>query len=128
MENASDDSMRQALKQRKARGLDITILLGHDGAKGDDEQEPEPHAMEDVKVMNHDEDEEERKALGLAPDATPIGVHDGNALDSGDGDIHENQPGNEETKKMVDHALMSSPMGKGHLFKKMSKHMMKHKE
>ena len=113
--------MMEALRQKKARGLDVTILLG-----GGHEGQEEP--LEDA--------DQERKELGLAPDATPLG-HDQDERDVAQGQAghHENMmPGEEienhpdaaEDKALIENVLASSHLGKNSVHRKThAKGMMK---
>ncbi len=55
-------AMQQALMRNKAKGLDITILLGAPGEQ-----------VEHGNMGDGPSDEDESKELNLAPDATPLG-------------------------------------------------------
>ena len=55
------NAMAEALQKRKARGLDLAIIVG--GAEPMDSDRP----------IDGDDEKEEREALGLAPEATEIG-------------------------------------------------------
>lgn len=63
MKNSMQNSMSDALRNKRARGLDVAIIIG--GA--------EPvNSMTPLHAESAEEAEKEQKELGLAPDAQPL--------------------------------------------------------
>lgn len=127
--------MLQALKDKKAKGLDVTILLGH------------PHDGQDEPLHDSTKDEmsdDDSKELGLAPDATELGEdQDQKDMALGKSGHHDNMmpgeemidhPDEEEDKKLIEEELAKAHMGKrsmvhrGMMKRHQASHKMMHKE
>ena len=109
--------MQQALQKRKAKGLDITILLGM------------PEGMEDESAP--DSEDEESKELDLAPSATEIGDADeerdealgkmGHMGNEVPGEEIINHPDSPEDKELIRQELAKIGLGRGSLLSRAKK-------
>lgn len=96
MYSANPDLMREALRQKKAGALDLTIIIGDPNAGGTSKSLTIGESGDPADTdLSTEEDEDDQKTLGLAPDATPLGeTQDENDEDLGEaGNL---QTGNEE--------------------------------
>lgn len=116
----SQNPMLEALKNKKAHGIDVTLIMAG------------PHNTEDPMAM----DEDERKELDLAPDATPIGEEQDKKDEAlGKAGHHDNMmPGAEQINHpdaKQDKMLIEEELAKAHMGKRSLAHhgmMKKHKE
>lgn len=123
MNSANHAAMQEALKRKKAHGIQLTITVGHPGDK------PGASAMEDHDGAPHEgeghgvdpEEDRDRKELNLAPEATEIGEEAdkkdeaiGHATHTGNltpGAELINHPDPEGDKKMIEEALSKGHFG-----------------
>lgn len=102
------NAMVDALSRKKTQGLDITITIGAPkGAVVDDDSQGL-----DAEDANSDSDAE-TKALGLAPDGTPMDNEEGDL--QGDPDLQTATPNPDDAndKDLMHEALLKAGLGKG---------------
>lgn len=93
MKHGAQNAMVEALQRRKAKGLDLTILIG-------------PHGEAEMPGGAESQKDDE-KELGMAPDAEQIGK-----------DMPEGQMDADSDKALIAQELEKAGLGKGSLMHK----------